>query len=922
MPADDLVLNVRQIAGYTPVSNAPSSAAILMQIGGLGGAYASISPGALVGTALAFPGGDMVIGGGVSALSVQGGTAQFSNGAFGVLEAQAACVVNLSATFGSIGGVRIATAADLAALAAATVTSFNGRTGAVGLWLQDIINAGGAPNFSPVFGGCPRAVTPPPTSNSSRLATTAFVTNALGALTLDFAPLDSPNFTGVPTAPTAALGASDGQIATTAFVQNAVTASTTGVASFNTRTGAVVLTAADITAAGGAVLASPAFTGTPTAPTPPPGDNSTRLATTAFVMTGAGYAPLASPAFTGIPTAPTPTPGTNSVQLATTAFVMAAIAAVDSGVVTFNGRGGAVMLLANDISGASGALLASPAFTGAPTAPTPPPGDNSTRIATTAFLATLTGFAPLASPAFTGIPTAPTAAAGTNSLQLASTAFVQNAIAASTSGVSTWNGRSGAVTLQANDLSAAGGALLASPLFTGTPSAPTAALGTGTTQLATCAYVMNALAGYLPLTGGSLSGGLAVNGPLTTSAHLTGTTAQGNLTVNMTAVGSGAAGPATAQAGAYIYATKDNWSTASAAVGQVDGLDIQVRQGGANSDTGGIDINVAGTGNGFLCAMETLVERQPLGGGAATFAIDLQFAGMNPPTSSYLGLLFNALAGNLSSAISVQNNAGSAWGNVLTNIKNGVTNLTIADTGSIGCTNLGVNVPSGNWAQFALSCAAGQARQIVGSTGSQIRWQILLGDDAAESGADAGSNFQIDAFSDGQTQRSAMSLNRANLNAIFGGGLGGAGFMCQAGSSGARSGQTFSFDWISPYFNVYVGSTLIGEMTPTSDYRVKKNVEALGGMWDRVKALRPVSFEHCGWTPSGASAQLFKEDGVERWGFIAHELQETLTPSAASGVKDAPNALQSPNPWTVIATITRALQEAMARIETLEARMT
>lgn len=42
----------------------------------------------------------------------------------------------------------------------------------------------------------------------------------------------------------------------------------------------------------------------------------------------AAYAPLASPAFTGTPTAPTAAPGTNTTQLSTTAFVQAAIAAL------------------------------------------------------------------------------------------------------------------------------------------------------------------------------------------------------------------------------------------------------------------------------------------------------------------------------------------------------------------------------------------------------------------------------------------------------------------------------------------------------------------------------------------------------------------------------------------------------------------
>jgi len=57
------------------------------------------------------------------------------------------------------------------------------------------------------------------------------------------------------------------------------------VTSFNTRTGAVTLNAGDITGAGGALIASPTFTGDPKAPTPAIGDNDTSIATTAFVST-------------------------------------------------------------------------------------------------------------------------------------------------------------------------------------------------------------------------------------------------------------------------------------------------------------------------------------------------------------------------------------------------------------------------------------------------------------------------------------------------------------------------------------------------------------------------------------------------------------------------------------------------------------
>ncbi|MBK4727181.1 phage tail protein [Pantoea agglomerans] len=81
------------------------------------------------------------------------------------------------------------------------------------------------------------------------------------------------------------------------------------------------------------------------------------------------------------------------------------------------------------------AQKASPVFTGKPTAPTAAKTDNSTQVATTAFVKSVTAdYATTASPALSGTPTAPTAAAGNNSQQLANTAFVQAAIAAMVAG--------------------------------------------------------------------------------------------------------------------------------------------------------------------------------------------------------------------------------------------------------------------------------------------------------------------------------------------------------------------------------------------------------------------------------------------------------------------------------------------------------
>lgn len=61
-------------------------------------------------------------------------------------------------------------------------------------------------------------------------------------------------------------------------------------------------------------------------------------------------------------------------------------------------------------------------------------------------------------------------------------------------GVGSFNGRIGAVTLVASDVTGAGGAPIASPSFSGTPLAPTAAPGTNTAQVATTQFVEAAVA--------------------------------------------------------------------------------------------------------------------------------------------------------------------------------------------------------------------------------------------------------------------------------------------------------------------------------------------------------------------------------------------------------------------------------------------
>ena len=73
-----------------------------------------------------------------------------------------------------------------------------------------------SPLASPTFTGVPAAPTAAAATNTTQLATTAFVTTANNLK----ANLASPTFTGIPIAPTASSGTDTTQIATTEYVQN------------------------------------------------------------------------------------------------------------------------------------------------------------------------------------------------------------------------------------------------------------------------------------------------------------------------------------------------------------------------------------------------------------------------------------------------------------------------------------------------------------------------------------------------------------------------------------------------------------------------------------------------------------------------------------------------------------------------------
>lgn len=336
-------------------------------------------------------------------------------------------------------------------------------------------------------------------------------------ITLQQTDFISPALTGVPTAPTAASATNTTQIATTAYVQQSVngmltksvaggvdvtlTAAEAGYATLkftgaltaninvivpttpgywrviNGTSGAFTLTVKTAAGTGTGVTQglnwgvicdgtnvidgitdfySVALTGVPTAPTAAAATSTTQIATTAFVTAADNLkANAANAALTGTPTAPTAAAGTTTTQLATTAFVQAAA----NGMLTKSVAGGATVTLTaaeagNAILKFTGALTANisvvvPTATGTWTVINATTGAYTLTVKTSAgtgiaitqglnwgvicdgtnVIDAITDFYNVA---LTGAPTTPTATSGTSTTQVASTAFVQDAIGGAT----------------------------------------------------------------------------------------------------------------------------------------------------------------------------------------------------------------------------------------------------------------------------------------------------------------------------------------------------------------------------------------------------------------------------------------------------------------------------------------------------------
>lgn len=137
---------------------------------------------------------------------------------------------------------------------------------------------------------------------------------------------------------------------------------------------------------------------------------------------------------------------------------------------------------------------------------------------------------------------------------------------------------------------------------------------------------------------------------------------QADMSVTTTAVGSGTNGPATAQNALSISLIKDQFPFSSAAVGEIDPLQIFGRQSGAGSDMSGVLINVQNTGTGFLSATEFASSIYNTGSNSITQQMDVQEGVLNAASGDYDGAVYTAQTGSLKYGVLVQSaNGSTGW---------------------------------------------------------------------------------------------------------------------------------------------------------------------------------------------------------------------------------------------------------------------
>jgi hypothetical protein len=261
----------------------------------------------------------------------------------------------------------------------------------------------------------------------------------------------------------------------------------------------------------------------------------------------------------------------------------------------------------------------------------------------------------------------------------------------------------------------------------------------------------------------------------------------------------------------------------------------------------------------------------------------------------------NYTTANWGTARTIWGQSINGGGNITAPVRPAAGTVTAPAFSTSGDTNTGIYFPAAD--TFAIG-TAGTRRFQIASTG-----QIGINGDPVTTGEGnsylriVGGTQGLKCFSfDGGGLSSVGQINMpANNSGVL------------IVNNGASGQNAFSFRYGA---STFVGRIAINSTTTTyattSDYRLKENLTEITDGIERLKQLKPRRFNFIG-----------HEEVVD--GFVAHEAQE-IVPESVTGEKDGVDWEGNPDYQGIdqaklVPLLTAALQEAVAKIESLESRI-
>lgn len=137
------------------------------------------------------------------------------------------------------------------------------------------------------------------------------------------------------------------------------------------------------------------------------------------------------------------------------------------------------------------------------------------------------------------------------------------------------------------------------------------------------------------------------------------------------------------------------------------------------------------------------------------------------------------------------------------------------------------------------------------------------------------------------------------------------GFVARAGGGGAASGNVFSINWTGAVAQLWIDTSNVGNITLTSDRRVKRNIAPIGVGLAEILRLQPQSFEWLG----------EKDTPGPQYGLIAQDVAAVL-PSITTHMTGLQTDRARDGLWRVdyvalVPVLVRAVQELEAEIADL-----